>query len=65
MRDSIDSEDLYIDITKTELEQELNLKGREIELLKDQMKELVEVVRAIQLDKKIEEIIVLQTPSKQ
>lgn len=39
MKDTIQEEDLYIDVTKTELEQQITDKGKEIELLQEQLTE--------------------------
>ncbi len=58
MSDSIESEDLYVDITKTELEQQINKDRTEIELLREkltdqdkQMKEILNIIKAIQMEK--------------
>jgi len=37
MRDTIEEEDLYIDVSKTQLENEINKKGTEINLLQEQI----------------------------
>ena len=37
MRDTIEEEDLYVDISKTQLENEINKKGAEINLLQEQL----------------------------
>jgi len=39
MRDTIEEEDLYVDISKTQLEKEINKKGVEINLLQEQLAE--------------------------
>ena len=39
MRDTIAEEDLYVDVSKTQLERELNNKGNEINVLQDQLTE--------------------------
>lgn len=38
MKDTIEENDLYIDVSKTELEREIKDKGNKIELLQEQMK---------------------------
>ena len=64
MHDTIQEEDLYIDVTKTELEQQIGQKGKEIELLQEQLKEqdqkmkdIMELLQNLQLEK-----IALQRP---
>ena len=86
MRDTIDSEDLYIDVTKTELETEINNKGKQIELMQDKleesdkkiteqnikiqeqedkMTEIIQIIKAIQLEKQLEERkIIIEIPKK-
>jgi len=72
MRDNIDSEDLYIDVTKTELEQQIVSDRKEIELLREEiqthvntMKEMAQILKAIQLEKQLEQkIIIIDTPEK-
>jgi integrase len=61
MKDTIQEEDLYVDISKTELEREINEKGKEIDLLKEQlgdqdqkMKEIMKVLKALQLERMLE-----------
>ena len=61
MSDNIESEDLYVDISKTELEQQINKDRTEIELLRDEitnqdakMKEIIEIIKALQLEKIVE-----------
>ncbi|MEM4260557.1 MAG: hypothetical protein QXG00_04935 [Candidatus Woesearchaeota archaeon] len=69
MKDTISEDDLYLDVSKTELEKQINNKGREIELLNDQlqdqnkkmkeqdqkMQEIMDVLRALQLEKLVEQ----------
>jgi integrase len=72
MRDSIETDDLYIDVTKTELEQEITQKGRQIEMMEDKIKEqdekmleIMQVIRAMQLEKQLEQkIIIIDTPER-
>ena len=61
MSDNIESEDLYIDISKTELEQQIGKDRTEIELLRDEitnqdakMKEILQIVKALELEKQLE-----------
>jgi len=61
MSDNIESEDLYIDISKTELEHQINKDRTEIELLRDEitnqdakMKEILQIVKALELEKLLE-----------
>jgi len=60
MRDTIDEEDLYVDVSKTQLENELKKKGNEIELLKEQLQvqdsklqSILKLLKALELDNKI------------
>jgi len=83
MKDTISEDDLYTDITKTELEQQIELKGKEMELMAEKMemqqtqmatqqsqmenqdkkmKEMMEILRALQLERMVEEKLVIQTP---
>ena len=39
MRDTISEEDLYVDVSKTQLERELSNKGNEINILQEQLTE--------------------------
>ncbi len=62
MKDTIEEEDLYVDVSKTQLEREISNKGNEITLLQEQlqaqdqkMKEMMEIMRAIQLEKRLQE----------
>ncbi len=64
MKDTIQEEDLYVDISKTELEKQIAEKGKEIDILQERLQdqdkrvnEIMEVLKAIQLDKQIEERI--------
>lgn len=66
MKDTIQEDDLYVDITKTELERGLQEKGKEIELLQEQlqnqdakMKEILQILEAIGKDKLVEQKIQL------
>ena len=68
MRDTIETDDLYTDITKTELEQQIAEKGKEMELMQERMqeqdkklKEVMDILKALQMEKLIEEPV-LQTP---
>jgi len=68
MKDTIEQDDLYIDVTKTELERDIKDKGNKIELLQEQMtnqnnkleeqnkkyQEVMNILKAIQLEKMIE-----------
>jgi integrase len=61
MSDNIESEDLYIDISKTELEQQINKDRTEIELLREEitnqdakMKEIIQIIKALELEKMVE-----------
>jgi integrase len=61
MRDTINEEDLYIDVSKTQLEREINNKGNEITMLQEQlaqqekkMSEIMDLMKAIQQDKTTE-----------
>ena len=47
MKDTITDEDLYVDITKSDLEKQIQDKGEEIELLQEQMKKQDEVMTKI------------------
>ncbi len=47
MRDTIKEEDLLVDITKTEIEKEMNRIGRENELLKDRVQTLEMLIKQI------------------
>ena len=74
MRDTIEEEDLYVDVSKTQLENSINKKGSEITLLQEQLaqeeqkakerdekllnqekqiEEMMKVLQAIQLEKKM------------
>jgi len=62
MKDTIEEDDLYVDISKTELEKQIQTKGDEIELLQEQMKkqdtqlkEMNKILRLLQMDKMLEE----------
>jgi integrase len=68
MSDTIETDDLYTDITKTELEQQITQKAREMELMQERMqeqdnklKEVMDILKAIQMEKLLEEPV-LQTP---
>jgi hypothetical protein len=61
MSDSIEAEDLYVDISKTELEQQIGKDRTEIELLRDEitnqdakMKEILQIVKALELERMLE-----------
>lgn len=61
MSDNIESEDLYVDISKTELEQQITKDRTEIELLREEianqdakMKEIIQIIRALELEKQLE-----------
>lgn len=69
MKDTISEEDLYVDVSKTQLEREITNKGNEITLLQEQlqaqdkkMEAMMEIMRALQLEVKLknQEIIVTQ-----
>jgi len=85
MRDNIDSEDLYIDITKTELEIDITQKGKSIELLQDMLQEnnktiqeqnkrieeqdermieIMQILKALNLEKTLESKIIIEIPEK-
>ncbi len=58
MHDTIQEDDLYVDVTKTELEQQISQKGKDIELLQEQlkdqeqkMKDIMELLKTLQLEK--------------
>jgi integrase len=51
MRDTIEEEDLYVDVSKTQLETEINKKGSEITLLQEQL--AIEEQKAKERDKKM------------
>lgn len=58
MKDTIDEEDLYVDVSKTQLERDITNKGNEITLLQEQLKaqenkmtEMMEIMKAIQQEK--------------
>ena len=60
MKDTIEEEDLYVDVSKTQLERELTNKGNEITLLQEQvhaqegkMAEMMEIMKAIQLESQL------------
>ena len=68
MSDTIETDDLYTDITKTELEQQITQKAREMELMQERMQEqdkklgeVMDILKAIQMEKLLEETV-LQTP---
>lgn len=70
MRDTIEEDDLYIDISKTELENQIQAKGGEIDLLNEQLKkqdekiqEMTKILELIQLDKMIKKTNEIQVPS--
>jgi len=59
MKDTIETDDLYTDITKTELESQLQQKGHEIQVMQEkmqeqeiQMAEILCIVKALQLETK-------------
>lgn len=61
MKDTIQEEDLYVDITKTDLERQIQDGKKEIELLKEQLqtqaqqtKKMMQVLRALELEKQFE-----------
>ncbi|MFW6025835.1 MAG: hypothetical protein ACOCRX_05775 [Candidatus Woesearchaeota archaeon] len=60
--DTINEEDLHVDVSKTQLEREITNKGNEIALLQDQlvaqekkMAEMMDILKAIQQERMIEE----------
>jgi hypothetical protein len=62
MKDTIQEDDLYVDVTKTDLERQMADKTREIELLQEQltnqdrkMEEIMKVLRALQVEKLVKE----------
>lgn len=61
MSDNIENEDLYVDISKTELEQQITKDRTEIELLREEianqdtkMKEILQIIHALELEKMVE-----------
>ena len=61
MKDTIQEEDLYIDTSKPLLEKQLQTKCNEIDLLQEQLKsqdkhlrEIMDIVKALQLERVIE-----------
>jgi integrase len=65
MSDTIQEEDLYVDVSKTQLENEIAKKGNEINLLQEQiqaqndkMSEMMQIIKAIQMDKSVELITI-------
>jgi len=61
MKDTIQDEDLYIDVSKTELERQIQEKGREIEIMQERlqdqdnkMKEMMQILKALQLESMIQ-----------
>ena len=70
MKDTIDQDDLYLDISKTDLEKQIQEKGREIDILQEKLqeqdqrtKEILQILKAVNLDKIYQEnLIVIQTP---
>ena len=61
MKDTIQDEDLYIDVSKTELERKIQEKGREIEIMQERlqdqdkkMKEMMQILKALQLESMIQ-----------
>ncbi|MBU0471622.1 MAG: hypothetical protein KKF65_03290 [Nanoarchaeota archaeon] len=69
MKDTISEEDLYVDVSKTQLEREIANKGNEITLLQEQlqaqdkkMEAMMEIMKALQLEVKLKnkEIVVVQ-----
>ena len=68
MKDTIEIDDLYTDSTKTELEQQITQKGKEMEIMQERMqeqdkklKEVMNILKALQMEKLLEEPV-LQTP---
>lgn len=62
MKDTIQDDDLYVDISKTELEKQIAEKGKEIDILQErlqaqdkQMREITALLKALNLDKIKEE----------
>jgi len=60
MRDTIGEEDLYVDVSKTKLENEIKDKGRKIEVLQErlhrqdkQMQEIMATLKALGLEKQL------------
>ena len=58
MRDTINEEDLYVDVSKTQLEREINNKGNEITMLQEQlaaqekkMERMMDIMNAIKKEK--------------
>lgn len=61
MKDTIQEEDLYIDVTKTQLEQEIQAKGKKITLLEEQlrsqderMEQMSKVLEALRLERALQ-----------
>ncbi|MFH1134420.1 MAG: hypothetical protein V1735_08095 [Nanoarchaeota archaeon] len=70
MHDTIEEDDLYTDISKTELEKQMHQKTREIEILSERlqdqdqkMQEIMKVLKALELEKIAEQQIDIQTPT--
>ncbi|USN45379.1 MAG: site-specific integrase [Candidatus Woesearchaeota archaeon] len=72
MKDTIEEEDLYVDVSKTQLERDLANKGNEITMLQEQiqaqerkMEEMIEVMKALQIENKYKQMepvtVVLET----
>ncbi|MCF7866885.1 tyrosine-type recombinase/integrase [Candidatus Woesearchaeota archaeon] len=63
MRDTIEEEDLYVDVSKTQLERDIANKGNEITLLQEQiqaqdrkMEQMMDVMKALQLESRYKEM---------
>lgn len=61
MMDTIETEDLYVDVSKMELEKQMEQKNKEIELLQEQLNEqgqklqkVMQVIEALELEKEVE-----------
>ncbi|MGM5482559.1 MAG: hypothetical protein ACQESF_03800 [Nanobdellota archaeon] len=60
MMDTIETEDLYVDVSKMELEKQMEQKNREVELLQEQLNEqgqklqkVMQVIEALELEKEV------------
>ncbi|MBU1975419.1 MAG: site-specific integrase [Nanoarchaeota archaeon] len=77
MKDTIEEDDLYVDISKTELEKQIMEKGKQMEIMQEQlqeqdkqlkdqdtkMQEILNVVKALHLERQVEQQVVIQTPT--
>lgn len=68
MKDTIQEEDLYVDISKTELEKQIIGKGNMISILQEQLKtqenkfeELFKIVKALEIEKQVKSITISES----